>query len=168
VTITGAALQSAGSLRKTLSRFATGVAVATTIRGDGTPAGVTINSFTSVGLDPPFVLWCLGRASSTLPAFAGNPVHVINILAADQESVARQFTSAGDRFAGIGLAGADPPVLAGTAAHLVCRVRETLDGGDHIIVLSEVLTHRTGTAPPLLFLDGHYRGVPKDPGRLGT
>jgi flavin reductase (DIM6/NTAB) family NADH-FMN oxidoreductase RutF len=159
MTVTGAPPHRAGSLRNTLGRFATGVAVVTTTLRDGTRAGVTINSFTSVGLNPPFVLWCLGRASSTLSAFASSPVHAINILSADQEPVARQFTSAGDRFAGIGLAAAgplDPPVLAGTAAHLVCRVRETLDGGDHVIVLSEVLTHRAASVPPLLFLDGHY------------
>ena len=156
MTVTDTTPQRAGSLRNTLARFATGVAVVTTVRGDGTPAGVTVNSFTSVGLDPPFVLWCLGRASSTLTAFAGNPVHVINILSAEQESVARQFTRAGDRFAGIGLDPADPPVLAGTAAHLICRVRETLDGGDHVIVLSEVLTHHASSTRPLLFLDGHY------------
>ncbi len=156
MTVIGAAPRPAGALRNTLARFATGVAVVTTTRGDGTPVGVTVNSFTSVGLDPPFVLWCLGRTSSTLPAFAGNPVHVINILSADQESVARQFTSAGDRFAGVGLTAADPPVLAGTAAHLVCRVRETHDGGDHVIVLSEVLTHWAASARPLLFLDGRY------------
>lgn len=135
------------ALRTTLGRFATGVAVVTTLRDDGTLVGRTVNSFASVSLDPPLVLWCLRRTSSVLLDFLHNPEHEIHVLAAGQEELAHRFAGS--------LSGPCERPATG-AAHLTCRLRETFGGGDHVVLLSEVTAHRAWERPPLVFLDGAY------------
>lgn len=147
--------ESCRALRDVLGRYATGVAVITT-RHQGRPVGMTVNSFTSVSLAPPLVLWCLSRTSRCRTAFTVAEHFVVNVLAADQDHLARRFAGPGERFtedAG-GL-----PELAGTAATLVCRRDRLVPAGDHVILLGEVLHHRAADRAPLLFLDGAYHAA---------
>jgi flavin reductase (DIM6/NTAB) family NADH-FMN oxidoreductase RutF len=147
------------ALRNVLGRYATGVTVVTTCHG-GRPVGVTVNSFTSVSLHPPMVLWCLSRTSASLAAFTTAPRFVVNVLAAGQEHLARRFAAPGDRFAGTPLVdelGTGLPELTDTAATLVCRRRQVVPAGDHLVLFGEICRHAAGALPPLLFLDGGYR-----------
>lgn len=146
--------------RAALGMFATGVTVVTARRSDGTRVGLTANSFNSVSLAPPLVLWSLSRRAGTMPAFRAGSHYAINILAADQREIAERFADrVADRFAGVafhdGSAGA--PVLEGAAAVFECFNRSRYDEGDHVIFVGEVerCTHRTG-AQPLIFHGGRY------------
>jgi flavin reductase (DIM6/NTAB) family NADH-FMN oxidoreductase RutF len=150
----------ARALRTVLGRYATGVTVVTTCHG-GRPVGVTVNSFTSVSLEPPLVLWCLSRTSGSLGAFVAAPRFVVNVLVAGQEPLARRFAAPGDRFAGTVTDSVDGlPELAGTAATLVCRRRQVLPAGDHLVLFGEVCRATAGDHAPLLFLDGGYESLP--------
>jgi flavin reductase (DIM6/NTAB) family NADH-FMN oxidoreductase RutF len=146
--------------RAALGMFATGVTVVTARRHDGSCVGLTANSFNSVSLTPPLVLWSLSRRAGTMPAFRSGSHYAINILAADQRALAERFANrVADRFAGVafhdGSAGA--PVLEGAAAVFECYNRSRYDEGDHVIFVGEVerCTHRAG-AQPLIFHGGRY------------
>ncbi|GAA2911416.1 flavin reductase family protein [Streptosporangium fragile] len=148
------------SLREALGRYATGVAVVTTALPEGGRAGVTVNSFTSVSLDPPLVLWCLSRRAPSAPAFLAAGRFAVNVLAADQEHLSRRFaTPLPDKFAGVetrpGPGGV--PVLAGTLARFTCRTAATYDGGDHVIFVGEIEHFECSDGDPLVFHSGGYR-----------
>jgi flavin reductase (DIM6/NTAB) family NADH-FMN oxidoreductase RutF len=145
--------------RRVLGQFATGVTIITAM-ADGEPAGVAANSFTSVSLDPPLVLFCVARTSSTWPRIEKARRFAVNILGEHQEELCRLFATKGvDRFANtewhIGVGGS--PVLHDTLAYLDCEFWAEYDGGDHIIVVGRVLdlglTHDAG---PLVFFRGKY------------
>ncbi|MGC5013434.1 flavin reductase family protein [Streptosporangium sp. DT93] len=161
-------------MRDALGQFATGVAVITAVTGRGDRLGVTVNSFTSVSLDPPLVLWCLSRRAPSAPAFAEAGRFAVNVLAADQEHLSRRFaTPLPDKFAGVEtrLTPAGVPVLAGTLAHFACRTVTTYEGGDHLIFVGEVEHfHGTPGGEPLVFHSGTYRAVsvPERDGEPGT
>jgi flavin reductase (DIM6/NTAB) family NADH-FMN oxidoreductase RutF len=154
---TMAALDST-ALRRTMGRFATGVAVITTAL-DGVPHGMTVNSLTSVSLDPPMLLVCFNRGARTAECVEQSGRFAVNILGARQEHVSNAFARRGeDHFADL-----EPPehpsgvpLIPGALAHAVCRVDRVLDGGDHVIVLGVVedVSHRDGA--PLLFFGGTY------------
>ena len=146
-------------LRNVLGRFYTGVTVVTTIAKDGTPCGVTANSFTSVSLDPPLVLWNQALNSQSHPVYCEADRFVINILAEDQVEVSNKFARPGeDKFDGIavseGLGGV--PVIDGCCAVLECRKFATHEGGDHAIFIGEVENIISSDRSPLLFGDGKY------------
>lgn len=127
--------------RQALSQFATGVTVITARLEDGQFFGVTINSFNSVSLEPPLVLWSLARTASSLPAFTAASSYVINVLAGDQIELAQRFARPGpDRFEALPytLSGHGVPVLAGTVAWFECRHRSRYTEGDHVIFVGEV------------------------------
>ncbi|MDH6574487.1 flavin reductase family protein [Kitasatospora sp. MAP5-34] len=149
------------ALREVLGRYATGVAVVTT-RHLGRAAGLTVNSFTSVSLDPPLVLWCLNRASANRPAFTLSPHFAVHVLAADQRRLAVRFAGPGDRFERLRpLSGPyGLPLLEGVLATLVCRREQVITAGDHVILTGTVLEHRAEPGPPLLFLDGRFHAGP--------
>lgn len=152
--------------RRTLGQFATGVTVVTTRGQDGRFIGLTVNSFTSVSLQPPLVLWCLVRQSPSLAAFQGASHFAINILATGQHGLSRQFASqVPDRFAGVELeeGKAGVPRLKGVAAQLVCRNAGQFDGGDHVIFLGQVEEYLRSEEKPLLFHSGRYRSVTPHP-----
>ncbi|MBB5868374.1 unspecific monooxygenase [Allocatelliglobosispora scoriae] len=151
--------QARTSLRHTLSSYATGVAVVTTVDTGGEPVGLTVNSFTSVSLDPPLVLWCLNRDSASYPAFLAAGGYAVNVLRSSQEGVARRFAgSRPDRFAGLAwrLGHAGQPVLGGALAHLVCRTHRRLTLGDHLVLVGEVIAHGAAGGSPLVFHDHRY------------
>ncbi len=147
-------------LRAVFGQYATGVCVVTAISADGSPAGMTINSLTSVSLDPPLVLWCLQRSSARFSVFAGAAYFGISILAAQQEQLARRFATRHPApFRGLAWSRGrhGVPLLPGTLGHLVCRSVRQADGGDHqIIIGSPDDGEVTGGRPPLVFFGGRY------------
>ena len=140
--------------------FATGVTIVTARTADGELVGLTANSFNSVSLAPPLVLWSLAQAAGSMPALSTGSHYAINILAADQRGMAERFALKGsDRWAGVpfteGIGGA--PLLSGAAATFECFNRSRYEEGDHVIFVGEVerCTHRQG-ASPLLFHGGRF------------
>lgn len=150
-------------LRRTLACFPTGVTVVTAIAPNGEYIGLTVNSFNSLSLDPPLVLWSLTSGSRWLSAFQQATHFAINILAEEQVDISRLFSSKAPRkFAGLelkpGIGGA--PLIAGCAAYLECRSHSQQRGGDHILFIGEVIRHRGSSRRPLIFMHGHYLGWP--------
>ncbi len=127
--------------RQAMSQFATGVTVITAALADGSFYGVTINSFNSVSLAPPLVLWSLAHSASSMAAFSAAPCYVINVLAGDQIELAQRFSrQGGDRFEQLPftLSAQGVPVLSGTVAWFECRQRSRYPEGDHVIFVGEV------------------------------
>lgn len=146
--------------RDTLGQFATGVTVVTTLALDGLRVGLTVNSFASVSLDPPIVLWCLSRSSASAPQFLAATRFAISVLAFDQVAVAQRFASRHpDRFAGIGcrIGPGGVPLLDGEIAHLVCRNMARHPTGDHLVFIGEVEHCERFAGEPLVFHAGKYR-----------
>jgi len=146
--------------RTALGMFATGVTIVTARTAEGQVIGLTANSFNSVSLEPPLVLWSLAQAAASLPAFRAGSHYAINVLAADQKALAERFAMKGtDRWSGVGftegVCGA--PLLAGAAATFECFNRSRYDEGDHVIFVGEVerCAWRAG-ASPLLFHGGRF------------
>ena len=146
--------------RASLGMFATGVTIVTARTATGELVGLTANSFNSVSLEPPLVLWSLARAAGSMAAFSNGLHYAINVLAADQQALAEQFAARGtDRWAGVpftnGVSGA--PLLAGVAATFECFNRSQYAEGDHVIFVGEVerCAHRAD-ASPLLFHGGKF------------
>ena len=143
--------------RDALGRFATGVTVVTCATEQG-PLGITANSFASVSLDPPLVLWSPARASRRFPAYEAAERYAIHILGDDQIDLCRRFSRDGFDFDGLDWAhDADGvPLIDGCLARFDCARTAAHDGGDHLIVVGRVLEaeHREGA--PLLFASGSY------------
>jgi len=151
---------SKSEFRTALGMFATGVTIVTARTAEGALVGLTANSFNSVSLEPPLVLWSLSRTAASMPAFQAGSHYAINILGADQQALALRFAAKGvDRFADVefmeGVGGA--PLLAGAAASFECFNRSRYDEGDHVIFVGEVerCTHRPD-ASPLLYHGGKF------------
>jgi flavin reductase (DIM6/NTAB) family NADH-FMN oxidoreductase RutF len=146
-------------LRSALAQFATGVSVVTTRATDGTPVGITANSFASVSLDPPLVLWSLARSASSFEAFRAARGFRVHVLAADQFEIAKRFATRGaDKFA----AGqwthipGGPPQLAGCVAWFECETRSQHDEGDHVIFVGRIGSLGAPGGTPLIFHDSRY------------
>lgn len=151
---------SSQEFRAALGQFATGVTIVTTRDKQGHAVGLTANSFNSVSLDPPLVLWSLSKRSSSLPAFKTGTHFCINVLALEQRMLAERFASkALDRFEGVawrdGSGGA--PIIEGAAAAFECFHHSHHDAGDHIIFIGQVerCDRRLGSAP-LVFHGGRF------------
>lgn len=156
-------------LRQALGAFATGVTIVTTRDPEGRPVGLTANSFNSVSLTPPLVLWSLALNSQNLNAFRQAPTWVVHILAAGQEDLSSRFASRGtDKFAGLdyedGPGGA--PLLAGCAARFVCQSTFEYEGGDHAIFVGRVIDLERSSTAPLIFHAGRYGRVVPAAGRF--
>ncbi|RMF70299.1 MAG: flavin reductase [Alphaproteobacteria bacterium] len=149
-------------LRRALGRWPTGVAIATCGRVGEQMAGLTINSFASVSLDPPLVLWSLARTASVAPAFKAAPFFAINVLEAGQEALARRFAEREDRFAGLPLERGleDLPLIPEAIAVFECRRTAVHPGGDHWILLGEVMRVTTRPGRALAFHEGMFRELP--------
>jgi flavin reductase (DIM6/NTAB) family NADH-FMN oxidoreductase RutF len=150
--------------RNALGTYATGVTIITAAAADGKPAGITCNSFASVSLNPPLVLWSLGMFSQSLSVFQNASHFAVNVLGAPQRELAKKFaTSAGDKFAGVewtpGLGNA--PLLGQAVARFECRTADRYYGGDHVIFLGAVEAYTYTSAEPLLFARGGYGGFTK-------
>jgi len=146
-------------LRNTLGAFATGVTVVTALARDGTPLGVTVNSFASVSLDPPLVLWSQVKTAPSHPEFLCAETIVINVLSAQQEHLSRQFSRpSSQKFEGVehSLTPCGTPVLDGCAATFVCEIEDHYYGGDHTIHLCRIKSYTNHQRPPLIFCQGAY------------
>jgi flavin reductase (DIM6/NTAB) family NADH-FMN oxidoreductase RutF len=147
------------ALRSCLGRFLTGVTVVTTLGMDGRRHGVTANSFSSVSLDPPLVLWCQSIAAPSHNAFLSTERFAINILAADQIELSNRFARpAEDKFAGVafedGIGGV--PLLAGCVGQIECVTERTIVAGDHAIFLGRVENFQHCPGDELVFGGGRY------------
>ena len=147
-------------LRNALGRFATGIAVVAAHDAEG-PIGVTVNSFSSVSLDPPLILFSMARGLYSLPRFEKVEAYAVNILLEGQEGISNSFARAGgDKFAGIdwvrGVTGA--PKLRPALATFECVPYAHYDGGDHVIFVGRVVhLHVEDEGSPLLYFRGSYR-----------
>jgi len=150
--------------RKALGSFATGVTIVTTSGVDRSDVGLTANSFSSVSLNPPMVLWSLAKTSSSIEAFRHARYFAVHILAADQDALSGQFSSKGvDKFAGVDISrGHDGiPMLRDCNARFECRTTFQYEGGDHVIFVGEVVSFTHSERPPLIFHGGRYGMVIK-------
>ncbi len=147
-------------LRNALGRFATGVTVVTTMTPSG-PLGMTANSFTSVSLDPPLVLWSPARRSQRFPAFEAASHFAIHVLSRVQMPLAQRFARDGYDFSGLGThpGHGGAPLFEGCAARFECRHTAQYDGGDHLICVGEVLRLDENDIAPLVYHCGSYTGI---------
>jgi len=158
------------AFRAALGAFATGVCVVATRDRTGRPAGVTVNSFTSVSLDPPLVLFCLDRRGSALARFETAPAWAVHVLADDQEDLARRFArrsqeaARADPWSGLAWheGGDGLPAFPGCLARLSCGAERVADGGDHAILIGRVaaLDCQAG-GRPLLYFRGRFEAAPE-------
>jgi flavin reductase (DIM6/NTAB) family NADH-FMN oxidoreductase RutF len=165
--------------RNALGGFVTGVTVVTTIV-DGRPIGFTANSFTSVSLDPPLILVCIGKSSSNYANFTQVDKFCVNVLAGNQRDVSRQFSAKGvDRFAGIAWSSGelDSPRIPGVGSWFDCTLHDRIDAGDHEILIGRVHEFGDEIGSPLAFCRGNYvlfeldrqiLSLPNQRGRFGA
>ncbi|PZG31640.1 oxidoreductase [Spongiactinospora gelatinilytica] len=149
------------TMRRTMGRFATGVAVVTT-SFDGTPHGMTVNSLTSVSLEPPLLLVCLTIGARSTDAVTHSGRFAVNILSARQEQLALRFARPGeDHFAGLDVTHErhGVPVIPDAFAHLECAVERHFVAGDHLVVVGEVHTICEREGEPLGYLAGKFSDI---------
>jgi flavin reductase (DIM6/NTAB) family NADH-FMN oxidoreductase RutF len=149
-------------LRDAFGQFATGVCVVTATAEDGRTFGMTINSFSSVSLSPALLMWSIQNNSAQTADWLSVEYFGVNVLAADQQEISNYFASKGERsvpeaFHAVGEQGV--PMINQAKAQFVCRVKEHLPGGDHTIIIGEILAANTprSAAAPLMFYAGKYR-----------
>jgi len=145
--------------RRALGMFGTGVTIVTTRAENGEPVGITANSFNSVSLEPPMVLWSLAKNARSLPVFQSADTWNVHILSNEQEALSNRFARAGeDKFSGLELDSEAPhaPLLPDCSARFKCKTAFQYDGGDHIIFVGEVTDYDANPHPPLLYVTGGY------------
>jgi len=160
---TGATAQTAGDphrrLKDAFGRFSTGVGIAACYHGKDEPAAITINSFSSVSLEPPLVLWCIDRDASSFGAFMASDSYAVSILRADQQSIANRYAGYPDpetvppRFK-TGTSGA--PVLTDALAWFDCRIWARYEAGDHVILVGEIIDFAAGSGAPLTYFASRF------------
>ncbi len=148
--------------RKTLGQFATGVTVITTLDGEGGRVGVTASSFNSLSMEPPLILWSLRNSAYSLPAFAQAEFFNVHILGLGQHELSRCFARHGtDKFGQIktakGLGGT--PILPEHVALFECKTAHHYAGGDHVIIVGEVMRFSRKDMEPLVIHDGQYTNI---------
>jgi flavin reductase (DIM6/NTAB) family NADH-FMN oxidoreductase RutF len=145
------------SFREALGRFATGVTVVTIPTLEG-PMGFTANSFASVSLDPPLVLWSPARNSARFPFYAAATYFSIHVLGAEQADLCRRFVRGGTGFDNLDheINAEGVPIIPGTLARFDCAQRATHDGGDHLVIVGLVQRARYREGGPLVFSQGTY------------
>jgi len=149
------------AFRDALGHFPTGIAVMTAATAETSHLGITVNSFTSVSLDPPLVLWCIDRRSRRYPAFAGAPGFTVSILASGHKAVSARLAGAGEHsLDGIALipTALGPPALADSLAVFECALESVQEAGDHAILIGRVLRfwRNDAAGAPLVYFRGKY------------
>jgi flavin reductase (DIM6/NTAB) family NADH-FMN oxidoreductase RutF len=149
--------------RDVMGRFPTGVTVVAACLPGSEPWGLTVNSFTSVSLDPPLVLVCIQKDGQSHQRLLDTEWFAVSILAAEQAEIARRFSSepTGNRFEDVkwSEAGRGSPILDDAAAWLECSIQEVMPGGDHSIVIGRVESWGTSERGALLFYSGEYKAA---------
>jgi len=149
--------------RRAMGQFATGITVVTGRDPEGRPFGLTVNSFTSVSLEPPLVLFCLANRSELNAALGLTKRYAVSILSEEHEDLSNRFAKPGaDRFAGLEMVEGEHglPLVPGALAWLECRVTDVHPGGDHAIYVGEVLRIEVRPGRPLLYHASAYRRLP--------
>ena len=149
-------------LRDALGQFPTGVTIVTARNAEGQPVGMTASSFNTVSLDPPLVLWSIGKDAICYQAFTEAEHFAIHVLAAGQSELSNTFAQKGkDKFAGIDCQSGlhDLPILPEFAACFQCRIEHRYAGGDHTILVGRVLDFESHDRGPLLFHRGRYAEI---------
>ncbi|MGW6172256.1 flavin reductase family protein [Arthrobacter sp. NPDC055138] len=156
----------AQTFRQVLGSFLTGVTVITTVGPDGEYRGITANSFASVSLDPPLVLFCIGKQSSNCDAFEQSEGFNVHILSSDQQSLARQFVrgTPEEKFANVSVQETETgsPLLTDANSWLACRKHQVVDAGDHYIIIGEVYECDAQDARPLGFFQSQFQSFDLD------
>ena len=159
------------AFRHALGCFPTGIAVMTAASSEASHIGITVNSFTSVSLEPPLVLWCIDRRSRRYPAFATATGFTVSILASGHKAVSSKLATAGEHtLDGIDLVPTElgPPALKDALAVFECARESVQDAGDHAILIGRVLrfARHDGAGAPLVYFQGRYgalaQGAPPD------
>lgn len=146
--------------RKVMSRFAAGVTVVTTRGHDDAPYGLTATAFSSLSLDPPMILVCIGKASVTYPHFRIGGCLAVNFLRHDQEAMSRHFAvSGGDKFGSVAWTTKQTgaPILEDTLGWVDCKILQACEGGDHTIYLGQVEAAEVTENAPLVYYAGRHR-----------
>ncbi len=147
--------------RNALGTFATGITVITTTHNHAEPVGITVNSFASVSLDPPLVLWCLDNDAYFHDIFANCSHFAVHVLHQDQEAVSQIFsTKNSSKFNSLDweMGEFGSPILKDCASHFECEMERQCDGGDHVILLGRVTAFKTHKdKPPLIYHAGEYQ-----------
>ena len=154
------------TLRNAFGKFATGVTIITTCQSDGTPRGITANSFTSVSLDPPILLICIGKSAFSKSVFSECEHFGVNILRSTQQDVSALFASkSAEKFdkANYEKSLHGTPVIKETLANFICRRQKSVDAGDHLVIFGEVIDFQSDDGSPLLYFNGDYCSI--DQGR---
>ena len=155
-------MPSRNPLRDCLGRFATGVTVVTCRDSEGSAYGITANSFSSVSLEPPRILWNIAKVSQSLDAYLAATHFGVNILRRDQRELSVHFAqSQHDLYDGIAYSSSPngAPRLDGVLAFLECATAQIHDCGDHYIIIGDVLTFDAQAGDPLIFFAGDYRDL---------
>ena len=152
------------SLKDAFGRFATGVTLAGCIGADGAPMMITVNSFTSVSLEPPLVLWCLERKASSFPAFMAADAYAITVLHASQQEQSRRFA----RYKSAPLKPDEyerwttgAPILKDGLAAFDCKIAHRHQAGDHVILVAEVVKFESSVGAPLIYFASRYLNGPE-------
>jgi flavin-dependent trigonelline monooxygenase, reductase component len=163
------------ALRAAFGTFLTGVTVITTRDADGVPRGMTANSFTSVSLDPPLLLICVGKSATSFPAFAACPCFAVNVLHARQVALSAAFASKDnnkDKFENVthDTVHTGAPILRDCLTWFDCSVHQRLEAGDHAVLIGRIEAFGTSPSAPLGFCRGRYAEVkdPLPPGSMST
>jgi 3-hydroxy-9,10-secoandrosta-1,3,5(10)-triene-9,17-dione monooxygenase reductase component len=148
--------------RNALGSFATGITIITALGKNGQKIGMTANSFNSVSLTPPLILWSIGKNTNCFDDFIAAKAFAVHILAADQQDLSNRFATTGiDRFKDVecteGLSGI--PILPHYSACFQCKTAAQYEGGDHIIITGEVTEFSDNKLQPLLFYRGNYHSL---------
>lgn len=147
------------ALRAAFSAFLTGVTIVTTVDDTGAPRGFTANSFTSVSLTPPLILFCISKGSLSLELFLGTSAFAVNILSDKQQDLSARFAAPiEDRFAAVDWSAgpAGSPVLNGVSGWFDCETWNTVEAGDHYVVLGEVIGYDHNPKEALGYSRGGY------------
>ena len=148
------------NFRHALGQYATGITIITAVDGDNTPIGMTANSFASVSLDPPLVLWSVNRASPLYAAFAATSHYAVHVLDDGQQPLSQRFSDDNiDKFEGLDIRRGinELPLLEQHIALLQCEVVDRHEAGDHLILIGRVLDIHHAPSNPLLYFSGGYR-----------
>ncbi|MDP6969282.1 MAG: flavin reductase family protein, partial [Gammaproteobacteria bacterium] len=154
----------AREFRNALASFATGVTVITCLDANGKPVGATASSFNSVSMDPPLILWSITKTANSADAFINAKEFVVNVLSTEQIDLSNQFSrSNSDKFKGVETATGigQVPMLAGSVTCFQCKSWATYDGGDHEIIVGEVVAMDTNNDEGLIFYRGDYAKAEK-------
>ncbi len=149
--------------KRALGCYATGITVISALGTDGAPIGITANSFNSVSIDPPLILFSLGRRSYSLEGFLASETFAVNVLRENQQALAERFARASaDKWAEVSYDIWDTgcPILHDALAKFECRLRHTYEGGDHIILVGEVIRFEYDPkGQPLVYCRGAYQAM---------